>query len=114
MTKTPLLGTLFATAVVSAILAAPGDAAKPEYSITCIVGTSGVTTLTWISGASGAHVIWQDGSVNPATVGDALVTITTHGRGSVNLNTPANAATARVTFSGRKPAELAPVTCTPT
>lgn len=109
--KQPRLGTLLATAVASAILAAPGGAAKPTYSVTCSVGTGGLTTLTWISGTTGARVIWQDGAANP--LGQADVTVTTNHRGSVNLNTPASAETVSVTFFGRKPAELAPATCTP-
>jgi hypothetical protein len=111
--KKPLLGTLLAATIASAILAAPGGAGKPAYSITCTVGTGGLTTLTWISGTSGAHVVWRDGSPNPAVVGESLVTVTTHGHDSTVLNTPANAATVSVTFSGKKPAELAPATCGP-
>ena len=111
--KKPLLGTLLATAVASAILAAPGGAAKPQYSITCTVGTGGFTTLTWISGTTGARVTWKDGAPNPVTVDEFDVTVTTHGHDSVVLNTPATAATASVAFFGKKPAEPPPAACTP-
>jgi hypothetical protein len=109
--KKPLIGTLLATAVASAILAAPVGAAKPTDSITCTAG--GLTTLTWISGTTSAVVTWQDG--DGSLVGQALVTVITHGPDSLVVgDTPANAATASVTFSGRKPVELPPATCTPT
>jgi hypothetical protein len=108
--KKPLIGTLLATAVASVILAAPVGAAKPTDSITC---TAGLTTLTWISGTTSAVVTWRDG--DGSLVGQALVTVITHGPDSMVVgDTPANAATASATFSGRKPAEPAPATCTPT
>jgi hypothetical protein len=98
----PLIGTLLAATVVSLILAAPGGAAKPGYSVTCVVGTGGPTTVTWISGTTEAHVTWRDANSTP--VGDALVRVTSHGPDSTVLNTPASgAATADVTFSGKKP-----------
>ena len=100
--KKPLIGTLVAATVVSMILAAPGGAAKPAYSVTCVVGTGGRTTVTWISGTSEARVTWRDANSTP--VGEALVTVTTHGPDSTVLTTPAtNAASANVTFSGKKP-----------
>ena len=100
--KKPLIGTLLAASVVSVILAAPGAAAKPVYSVTCVPGTGGLTTVTWMSGTSEAHVTWRDATSAP--VGEALVMVTTHGPDSTVLNTPAtNPATADVTFSGKKP-----------
>ena len=66
----------------------------------------------WISGTTSAVVTWQDG--DGILVGQALVTVITHGPDSMVVgDTPANAATASVTFSGRKPVELPPATCTP-
>jgi hypothetical protein len=100
--KKPLIGTLLAATVVAVILAAPGGAAKPVYSATCVVGTGGGTTVTWISGTSEAHVTWR--AANSTPVGEALVTVTTHGPDSTVVSTPAtNPATANVTFSGKKP-----------
>jgi hypothetical protein len=96
------IATLLAATVASAILAAPGGAGKPVYSVTCVRGTGGLTTVTWISGTSSARVTWRDGSSNP--VGEALITVTTHGPDSTVLDTPAtNPATADVAFSGKKP-----------
>jgi hypothetical protein len=101
--KKPLIATLLAATVASAILAVPGGAAKPVYSVTCVVGTGGLTTVTWISGTSSADVIWRDASSNP--VGEALVTVTTHGPDFTVLDTPATSpASANVSFSGKKPA----------
>ena len=110
--KKPLIATLLAATVASAILAAPGGAGKPAYSVTCVKGTGGLTTVTWISGASSAHVIWRDESSTP--VGEAFVTITTHGPDSTVLDTPAtNPATADVIFSGKKEPAFAVGVCTP-
>jgi hypothetical protein len=59
--------------------------------------------VTWISGTSSAQVTWRAANTTP--VGEALVTVTTHGPDSTVLNTPAtNAATANVVSSGKKPA----------
>ncbi len=108
--KKPLITTLLAATVASAILAAPGGAAKPAYSATCVVGTGGLTTVTWLSGTSTAHVIWRDAASAP--VGEVLVTVTTHGPDSTVLDTPAtNAASANVSFSGRKLDALAVGVC---
>ena len=100
--KKPLIGTLLAAIVASAILAAPGGAAKPVYSVTCVVGTGGLTTMTWISGTSTADVVWRDARSTP--LGEMLVTVTTHGPDSTVMDTPTDAAidTAQVTFSGKK------------
>jgi hypothetical protein len=101
--EAPLIAMLLAATVALAMLATPGGAAKPVYSVTCVVGTGGLTTVTWISGTSSAHVIWRDASSTP--VGEALVTVTTHGPDSTVLDTPAtNPASANVSFSGKKPA----------
>ena len=108
--KKSLITTFLAAAVASAILAAPGGAAKPAYSATCVLGTDGLTTVTWISGTSSADVIWRDASSKP--LAETLVTVTTHGPDSTVLDTPAiNPATANVSFSGKKPA-LAVGVCT--
>jgi len=101
--KRPLIVTLLAAAVASAVLAAPGAAGKPTYSATCVLGTGGKTTVTWLSGTTSAEVIWRDASSNP--LGEALVTVTTHGPDSTVLDTPAtNPASVFVTYSGKKPA----------
>jgi hypothetical protein len=101
--KKPLIMTLLAAAMASAILAAPGAAGKPAYSATCVVGPGGRTTVTWLSGTSSARVTWRD--VDSAPVGEeVVVTVTTHGPDSTVLDTPtaANVKTANVSFSGRK------------
>jgi hypothetical protein len=107
------LGTLLAALAASAILAAPGDAAKPIYTITCAVGTGGVTTLTWASGTTGYSGEWlESDGTTPAGFFDNIQPLG-NGPGSTTFGTAPNAATANVTFSGRKPAKVAPATCTP-
>jgi hypothetical protein len=108
--KKPLIITLLAATVASAIVSAPGDAAKPAYSATCLVGTGGLTTVTWLSGTSSAHVVWRDASSLP--LAEETITVTTHGPDSAVLHTPAvNADTANVTYSGRKLDALAVGVC---
>lgn len=111
--KKPLITTLLAATVASAILAAPGDAAKPAYSATCLVGTGGLTTVTWVSGTSSAHVVWRDMTSNQ--VDETTVTVTTHGPDSAVVDTPPAMVagwTANATFSGRKLDTLAVGVCT--
>jgi hypothetical protein len=109
--KKPLIVTLLAAAIVSAIVVAPGDAAKPAYAATCVVGTGGLTTVTWLSGTSSAHVVWRDASSVP--VAEETITVTTHGPDSAVLRTPvANADSANVSFSGRKLDAFAVGVCT--
>ena len=101
--KKPLIATLLAATVVSAILAAPGGAGKPVFSATCVLGQGGKTTVTWLSGTTSAHVVWRDMSSTP--LGEALVTVTTHGPDFTVLDTPAtNPASADVSYTGKKPA----------
>ena len=107
--KKLLIGTLLATAVVSAIVAAPVGAAKPTDSITCTAG--GFTTWTWISGTTSVVVTWRDGDGNLA--GQGVFTVLTHGPDSTAYDTPDNAATASATFVGKKSAEPQPVDCMP-
>jgi hypothetical protein len=99
--KKPLVTTLLAATLASAILAAPGDAGKPAYSATCVLGTGGMTTVTWLSGTTSAHVTWRD--MNSTPVGEASFTVTTHGPDSMVLDTPAtNPASANVQYVGKK------------
>jgi hypothetical protein len=102
--KKPLITTLLAATVASAILAAPGGAGKPEYSVTCVVGTGGLTAVTWISGTTSAHVTWRDTDSTPLDTAD--ITVTTHGPDGTAIDTPAtatNADAADVNFEGKKP-----------
>ena len=99
--KKPLITTLLAATVASAILAAPGGAGKPAYSATCVPG--GQTTVTWISGTSSAHVVWKDTNLN--FVDETTVTVTTHGPDSAVVDTPpaiVAGGRANVDFSGKK------------
>jgi len=108
--KKPLLATLLAAAVASAVLAAPGGAGKPGYSATCVLGPGGKTTVTWLSGTTSAHVVWRDTSANP--VGDAVVPVTKNGPGSTLLDTPAtNPDSANVSYAGRRDPALAVGVC---
>jgi len=109
--KKPLITTLLAATVASAILAAPGGAGKPAYSATCVPG--GLTTVTWVSGTSSAHVVWRDATSNQ--VDETTVTVTTHGPDSAVVDTPPAIVagwTANATFSGRKLDTLAVGVCT--
>ena len=102
--KKPLIATLLAATAASAILSAPGGAAKPEYSVTCVVGTGGLTAVTWISGTTSAHVTWRETDSTPLDTAD--ITVTTHGPGGTAIDTPATAANADaadVSFFGKKP-----------
>lgn len=109
--KKPLIITLLAATVASAIVSAPGDAAKPAYSATCLVGTGGLTTVTWLSGTSSAHVVWRDASSLP--VAEETIPVTTHGPDSAVLHTPAASVdSANVSFSGRKLDAFAVGVCT--
>src|SRR5262245_22906390 len=101
--KKPFLTTLLAATVASAILAAPGGAGKPDYSAPCVVGTGGLTTVTWTSGTSSAHVVWR--APSSAALGEAEITVTTHGPDSAVVDTPPTVRagdTANVTYSGKK------------
>jgi hypothetical protein len=112
--KKPLITTLIAATVASAILAAPAGAGKPVYSATCVIGPGGLTTLTWLSGTTRAHVIWRD--LNSTPVDEALVTVTTHGPDSAVVNTPPAILagwSANVTFDGRKLPNFAVGVCAP-
>jgi len=111
--KKLMLGTLLAALAVSAILAAPGGAAKQKYSITCKAGTLG-TTLTWGSGTTGysGKFLASDGTTTLATFSNLLPL--GNSPGSTSFDTAQNAAYADVTFMGRNVgAKLAPATCTP-
>ena len=112
--KKPLIATLLAATAASAILSAPGGAAKPEYSVTCDVGTGGLTAMTWISGTTMAHVTWRATDSTP--LGDTVnVAVTTHGPDGTAIDTPttaANADVAEVVFDGKKPGH-AQGDCTP-
>ena len=103
--KKPLIATLLAATAASAILSAPGGAAKPEYSVTCDVRTGGLTAVTWISGTTSADVTWRDTNATP--LGDTVhITVTTHGPDGTAIDTPATAANAdvaEVVFDGKKP-----------
>jgi hypothetical protein len=102
--KKPLIATLLAATAASAILAAPGGAGKPAYSVTCAVATGGQTTVTWISGTTRAHVTWRD--MDSAPLDEAYITVATHGPDGTTIDTPAtaaNAAAADVNFEGKKP-----------
>jgi hypothetical protein len=114
MKKKLTLGTVFAAIVASAILAAPGGAAKPIFSVAC---TSSSITLTWPSGTTGVnYATWSgfDGTGNQVAVGNQP--ISPNGPGSVTIDLsgasgPSVSATA--TFTNRKTgARLAPVNCT--
>ena len=101
--KKPLIPTLLAATIASVILVAPGSAGKPVYSVTCVVGTGGLTTMTWISGTTSAHVVWRD--VDSTPLDEADITVTTHGPDGTAIDTPATAANARaadVNFDGKK------------
>ena len=103
--KKPLIATLLAATAASAILAAPGGAGKPAYSATCVVGTGGLTAVTWISGTTVAHVTWRATDSTP--LGDTVdIAVTTHGPDGTAIDTPATAANADVAdviFDGKKP-----------
>ena len=101
--KKPLIATLLAATAASAILSAPGGAAKPEYSVICVTG--GLTAMTWISGTTVAHVTWLDTHSFP--LGDTVnIVVTTHGPDGTAIDTLATATNgdfADVTFDGKKP-----------
>jgi hypothetical protein len=108
------LGSVFAAIVASVILAAPGSAAKPIFSVAC---TSSSITLTWLSGTTEVnYATWSglDGTGNQVVVGNQA--ISPKGPGSVTIDLsgasgPSVSATA--TFTNRKTgARLAPVNCT--
>jgi hypothetical protein len=106
------LGTLLAALAASAILAAPGGAAKQKYSITCNAGTLG-TTLTWGSGTTGYSGDWRNSS-NTVIAFFSTDQPLGNSPGSTSFDTAQNAVTAEVTFMGRNVgAKLAPATCTP-
>ena len=111
--KKPLIAVLLAATVTSAILAAPGSAGKPVYSATCVKGTGGQTTVTWLSGTISAHVVWRDENSSP--VGQAVdITVTSHGPDSTVLDTPATSpapATANVSYITKKLPTLAVGVC---
>jgi hypothetical protein len=108
------LGTLLAALAASAILAAPGGAAKPAYTITCTVGVGGMTTLTWASGTTGYSGEWFASDGTTPTGQFSNIAPLGNGPGSTTFSTAPNSATASVTFTGRKVgAKLAPVACTP-
>jgi len=97
-----LIGICLAATVTAAVLAAPGGAAKPAFSVTCTVGTGGQTTVTWLSGTTSAQVTWRDVDSNP--LHEETVTVTTHGPDLTVLDTPpVNPDTVDVRFSGKKP-----------
>ena len=102
--KKPLITTLLAATVASAILAAPGGAGKPAYSATCVVGTGGLTAVTWISGTTVAHVTWR---ATDSTLGDTVdIAVTTHGPDGTAVDTPQQQRmpTLRMLiFDGKKP-----------
>jgi hypothetical protein len=106
-----LIGICGTAAVAAAILAAPGGAAKPAFSVTCTVGTGGQTTVTWLSGTTSAEVTWRDATATPLV--STTITVMTHGPDSTVLETPPVAPdNVNVRFFGKKPG-FAMIDCTP-
>jgi hypothetical protein len=108
------VGTVFAAIVASAILAAPGGAAKPTFSVAC---TSSSITLTWPSGTTGVNYATfsgPNGTGNMVAVGTQP--ISPNGPGSVTIDFSGAigpSVSAAATFTSRKTgAKLAPVNCT--
>ena len=104
------LGTLLAALAASAMLAAPGGAAKPIYSISC---TSSSLTLTWPSGTTGAD--WTvntgaNGTGNELAAGHSTISPHGHGMTTIILDTTnGTAGSATVTFTNNKNRSAPPV-----
>jgi len=96
--KRLMLGALLAL-VVSAILVAPGGAAKPTAAITCGPTT---TTLSWTSGTTSysGFLATADGTTH--TVEFANEGPVGNGPGSISFPTPAGSASATATIINKK------------